>query len=93
LNLLNTCKVINSYKDFIRGEVVFSRKLHPSLVDYDVIIFYTKVRHELLVSKGMSDKDILQLIAEYLKQYEEVFPNTKDEKVWAELSRLKGDEV
>ena len=71
-----------------------TRKPHPSLTDYDVIIFYTKVRHELLVSKGMSDDEVVKLIAEYLKQYEEVFPETRDESVWVELtSRLEGEEV
>jgi len=73
---------------------VFSRKPHPSLTDYDVIIFYTKVRHELLVSKGMSDDEVVKLIADYLKQYEETYPETRSPEFWLELtSRLEGEEV
>jgi len=65
--------------------VVYSRKPHPELVDYDVITLDTKVHHELMVVKGASDDDIVQVVVDYLLQYEGVYPETEDTSVWIRL--------
>ena len=65
--------------------MVYSRKPHPELVDYDVVTLDTKVHHELIVVKSASDDDVVQVVVDYLLQYEEVYPETGDTGVWVGL--------
>jgi hypothetical protein len=63
----------------------YVRKPHPSLIDYDVVTLDTKVHHELLVRKDVSEDDLIQLIVDYLLQYENVYRDTEDVNVWISL--------
>jgi len=65
--------------------MTYARSPHPSLPDYDVVTLDTKVRHELMVRKDVFEEDLIQLIVDYLLQYEGVYPDTEDIKVWINL--------
>jgi len=65
--------------------MAYVRKPHPTLIDYDVVTLDTKVHHELLVRKDVSEDDLIQLIVDYLLQYEGVYPDTEDINAWLEL--------
>jgi hypothetical protein len=77
----------------------YVRKPHPSLTDYDVVTLDTKVHHELLIRKDVGEDDLIQLIVDYLLQYENVYPDTGDVNVWINLikklpsSTVEEDEV
>jgi hypothetical protein len=47
----------------------------------------TKVHHELLVRKDVSEDDLIQLIVDYILNYENVYPDTEDVNVWINLIR------
>jgi hypothetical protein len=55
------------------------------LYDYDVVTLDTKVHHELLVGRDVSEDDLIQLIVGYLVNYEAVYPDTEDVNAWLEL--------
>jgi hypothetical protein len=63
----------------------YVRRPHPTLPDYDVVTFETKVRHELLVRRDVSEDDLVQLIVGYLLQYESTYPDTEDVNMWISL--------
>lgn len=63
----------------------YVRKPHPALADYDVVTLDTKVHHELMVRKDVSEEDLIQLIVDYLLSYENVYPDTEDINVWINL--------
>lgn len=63
----------------------FVRRPHPVLYDYDVVTLDTKVHHEFMVGKGASDDDIVHVVVDYLLQYESVYPDTEDVRVWISL--------
>jgi hypothetical protein len=63
----------------------YSRKPHPTLYDYDVVTLDTKVHHELLIRKDTSEEELIQLIVDYLLQYENVYQDTEDVNVWINL--------
>jgi len=65
--------------------MTYARSPHPSLPDYDVVTLDTKVHHELMVRKDAGKDDLIQLIVDYLLQYEGVYPDTEDIKVWINL--------
>jgi len=65
--------------------MTYARSPHPSLPDYDVVTLDTKVHHELMVRKDVFEEDLIQLIVDYLLQYEGVYPDTEDIKVWINL--------
>lgn len=65
----------------------YVRKPHPTLIDYDVVMLDTKVHHELLVRKDVSEDDLIQLIVDYILNYENVYPDTEDVNVWINLIR------
>jgi len=73
---------------------MYIRTSHPNLHNYDVVVLDTKVHHELLVSKELSDDDIIQLVIDYLLTYESTYPNTESHDVWVELiSKLPGEVI
>jgi hypothetical protein len=65
--------------------VVYARRPHPTLADYDVVTLDTRVHHELLVRRDVGEDDLVQLLVDYLLQYEGVYPDTEDVGVWLEL--------
>ena len=48
----------------------FTRKPHPNSAEHEVIVFDTKVHHELAVEKGLSDADVEKEIMRYLRGYD-----------------------
>ena len=78
---------------------MYTRKPHPRHADYgyDIVEFDTRVHHELMISKDMSEDDLVRSIAEYLKAYEEVYPLTMLEtfKAWIEnkVKMIRGEAV
>lgn len=52
--------------------------------DYIVVRFKTKVSHEVVVPKNANIEEELQ---NYLKQYEEVYPETRKESILDKLKR------
>jgi hypothetical protein len=63
----------------------YVRKPHPTLIDYDVVTLDTKVHHELLIRKDTLEDDLIQLIVDYLVNYENVYQDTEDVNVWISL--------
>ena len=63
----------------------YVRNPHPVLIDYDVVTLDTKAHHELLIRKDVSEDDLIQLIVDYLLQYENVYPDTEDVNTWLGL--------
>jgi ornithine carbamoyltransferase len=45
-------------------------KPHPNSDEYDVLVFDTKVHHEMAIPKGLKENEIQQKIKEYLKGYD-----------------------
>ena len=71
---------------------MYTRKPHPRHSDYgyDIVVFDTRVHHELMVSRDTSEGDLVRSIAEYLRAYEEVYPLTRLGEFWAWIeSRVK----
>ncbi|MEM4455269.1 MAG: hypothetical protein QXT28_11195 [Thermofilaceae archaeon] len=72
---------------------IIERKPHPSSVEHEVVVFETKVRHELQIPKGMTDEEVVEMITRYLRGYdvetpegktrapgyEDIYPETKEE--------------
>jgi len=67
---------------------MYSRKPHPNLYVYDIVELDTKVHHEILVPRTLTDEEVVRVIADYLKQYEEIYPETRDEEVWMWISSI-----
>jgi hypothetical protein len=61
--------------------ISFRRRPHPDSPDHEVVEFDTKVHHQLCVSKGMSDADVLKEIIRYLKSYDIEMPDGTKEHV------------
>jgi len=71
---------------------IVERKPHPNSTEHEVVVFETKVRHELSIPKGLDDAEVLKEIAKYLKGYdveiegrkehvkgyEDTYPETKE---------------
>lgn len=50
---------------------IVERKPHPNSQDHEVVVFTTKVRHEMEVPKGIGIGEVMKLITRYLKGYDE----------------------
>ncbi|MEM4847660.1 MAG: hypothetical protein QW794_07890 [Thermosphaera sp.] len=50
---------------------IVERKPHPNSSDHEVIVFKTKVMHEIAVPKGVDMGEVMKLITRYLKGYDE----------------------
>jgi len=50
---------------------IVERKPHPNSPDHEVVVFMTKVRHEMEIPKGASMEEVMKLITRYLKGYDE----------------------
>jgi len=72
---------------------MYSRRPHPTLAeyDYDVVELNTKVRHELMISRDVKEEELIEVIAEHLKTYEEVYPKTRSEEFWAWIKEKRRD--
>lgn len=55
----------------------FTRKPHPNSTEHEVVAFETKVKHELCVSKGLSDREVIMEIVKYLRGYDVDAPEGK----------------
>lgn len=72
---------------------IIGRKPHPNSSEHEVVVFMTKVGHEIEVPKGASTSDVMRLITRYLKGcdeespegkvhiegYEDYYPDTREE--------------
>ncbi|MEM4469195.1 MAG: hypothetical protein QXS32_09035 [Candidatus Nezhaarchaeales archaeon] len=56
---------------------IVERKPHPNSPDHEVIVFQTKVRHEMQIPKGIGTGEVMRLITRYLKGYDEETPEGK----------------
>ncbi|MEM2475342.1 MAG: hypothetical protein QW407_05400 [Thermofilaceae archaeon] len=50
---------------------IIERKPHPNSSEHEVVVFTTKVRHEVQVPRGASMDEVMRLITRYLKGYDE----------------------
>ena len=50
---------------------IVERRPHPNSSEHEVVVFTTKVRHEMQIPKGASVEEVMKLITRYLKGYEE----------------------
>ncbi|MEM1829873.1 MAG: hypothetical protein QXV79_04470 [Thermofilaceae archaeon] len=50
---------------------IIERKPHPNGPEHEVVVFQTKVRHEMQIPKGASTGEVMKLITRYLKGYDE----------------------
>ncbi|MEM3893739.1 MAG: hypothetical protein QXR12_07315 [Thermofilum sp.] len=74
---------------------IVGRKPHPSSPEHEVVVFETRVRHELQIPRGVTEKEVRELIHRYLKGcdaetpegkvhvpgYEDIYPETRGEEV------------
>jgi len=67
---------------------VLARRPHPSALDHDLVELRSKVRHEFMVSKDVSDEEVLQFVVGHLLEYEAVYPETEEADIWAGLLEL-----
>lgn len=72
---------------------VVGRKSHPNSPEHEVVVFRTKVGHELQVPRDADMREVMELIRRYLKGYdgdgpegrvhvpgyEDYYPETSDE--------------
>ncbi|MEM2613629.1 MAG: hypothetical protein QXO15_05290 [Nitrososphaerota archaeon] len=56
---------------------IVERKPHPSSSEHEVIVFQTKVRHEMEIPEGIGMGEVMKLITRYLKGYDEETPEGK----------------
>jgi len=61
---------------------IVERKPHPTLMDYDVIVITSKVRHEFLVPKDQDMSDFIDDLIVYVLDYENAYPNQEDADLW-----------
>lgn len=50
---------------------IIGRKPHPNSSEHEVIVFMTKVSHEIEIPKGASQSEVMRLMTRYLKGYDE----------------------
>mgnify|MGYP000661944772 CR=1 FL=1 len=72
---------------------MYEVKPHPTSVDHIIVVFNTRVKHTISLPKGVGEEEVLKAIAEYLQQYEETYPETRDSSFWDELNRRLGVSV
>jgi len=56
---------------------IVERKPHPNSPEHEVVVFMTKVRHEMEIPKGIDMGEVMKLITRYLKGYDEEAPEGK----------------
>ena len=56
---------------------IVERKPHPNSNEHEVVVFMTKVRHEMEIPKGIGMGEVMKLITQYLKGYDEETPEGK----------------
>jgi hypothetical protein len=61
---------------------IVERKPHPMLMDYDVIVITSKVRHEFLVPKDVDLSDFIDDLIVYVLDYEDAYPDLEDSDLW-----------
>lgn len=61
---------------------IVERNPHPTLMDYDVIVITSKVKHEFLVPKDMDTSDIIDDLIVYVLDYENAYPSLEDSDLW-----------
>jgi len=61
---------------------VVERKPHPTLMDYDVIVITSKVKHEFLIPKDMDTSDFVDDLIVYVLDYEDAYPGLEDPDLW-----------
>ncbi|MEM2163675.1 MAG: hypothetical protein QXR62_04545 [Candidatus Bathyarchaeia archaeon] len=76
---------------------IIERKPHPNSSEHEVVVFMTKVRHEMQVPKDAGIGEVMRLITRYLKGYDEetaegkvhikgyedIYPETREEQAEA----------
>jgi len=50
---------------------IIERKPHPNSSEHEVVVFMTKVRHEMQIPKDAGIGEVMELITRYLKGYDE----------------------
>ncbi|MEM3943740.1 MAG: hypothetical protein QXJ59_06620 [Thermofilaceae archaeon] len=56
---------------------IVERKPHPSSPEHEVVVFQTKVRHEMQIPRGAPEEEVVELIRRYLKGYDVETPEGK----------------
>ncbi|MEM3944467.1 MAG: hypothetical protein QXJ59_10310 [Thermofilaceae archaeon] len=59
---------------------IVERKPHPCSPEHEVVVFETRVRHELQIPKGATEEEVMELVDKYLKSYEDIYPETRKEE-------------
>ncbi|MEM4975858.1 MAG: hypothetical protein QXT64_00865 [Desulfurococcaceae archaeon] len=73
---------------------IVERKPHPNSSEHEVVVFMTKVRHEMQIPKDAGIGEVMKLITRYLrgydeetaegkvhvKGYEDIYPETREEE-------------
>jgi len=49
---------------------IVERKPHPSSPEHEVVVFRTKVRHEMQIPGGATEREVRELVRRYLKGYD-----------------------
>jgi len=58
------------------------------LSNYDVVEFETKVRHEIMIRKDLELKDVMKIVALYVRLYERAYPETAVETFTSWLNSM-----
>jgi hypothetical protein len=61
---------------------IVERNPHPVLLDYDVIVITSKVRHEFLVPKDLDMSDFIDDLIVYVLDYEDAYSDLEDPDLW-----------
>ncbi|MEM2294606.1 MAG: hypothetical protein QXX41_15175 [Nitrososphaerota archaeon] len=74
---------------------IVERKPHPSSSEHEVVVFMTRVRHEMQIPRDAGMGEVMKLITRYLrgydeetaegkvhvKGYEDIYPGSREEGV------------
>lgn len=60
---------------------IVERKPHPNSSEHEVVVFMTKVRHEMQIPRGAGEDEVMRLIARYLRGYDITMPDGTKEHV------------
>ncbi|MEM4029933.1 MAG: hypothetical protein QXO02_08570 [Thermofilaceae archaeon] len=72
---------------------IVERKPHPCSPEHEIVVFETKVRHEMQIPKSATEEEVIEMITQYLRGYdveapegkthipgyEDIYPETKEE--------------
>ena len=67
---------------------MYARRPHPRSQGYDVVEFETKVRHEIMIRKDLELKDVMKIVALYVRLYERAYPETAVETFTSWLNSM-----